>query len=205
MSKKKKVLDLIKLHSNSGVSYNPQPNFRIDNIINKNNEIINKLNNNLSDREGLNKAYNTDNKIFVDGNKMYIAGTSNVRDVYDDLKIPFHLTKYSQRYQDAEETLKNNPQVDSLISHSLGGSVALEMNNNYNDKFKTTTYSAPVFDLFKNDTVDANHQRYRTRGDIVSAFDTNAITHNKFSVNPLDLHSYNNYGDNGMQQGVIPE
>jgi hypothetical protein len=68
-------------------------------------------------------------------NKMFIAGTSNLQDVWDDLKIPFNLTRYSQRYKDADETLKTNQQVDTIIGHSLGSSVSLELNKNNNDKF----------------------------------------------------------------------
>ena len=62
----------------------------------------------LSDAEGLNKAYALPNKVYVDNNtnKMYIAGTSNFRDVWDDIKIPFHLTSNSQRYEQAEQVLK---------------------------------------------------------------------------------------------------
>jgi pimeloyl-ACP methyl ester carboxylesterase len=33
----------------------------------------------------------------------------------------------SERYQQAEAALKDNPQVDTVIGHSLGGSVALEL------------------------------------------------------------------------------
>ena len=51
---------------------------------------------------------------------MYIAGTSNFRDVWDDLKIPFHLTSNSQRYEQAEQALKENPNIKEVVSHSLG-------------------------------------------------------------------------------------
>ena len=59
---------------------------------------------------------------------MYIAGTSNLQDIWDDLKIPFNLTKYSKRYEDADKLLKDNPQIDDIVGHSLGGAVALELN-----------------------------------------------------------------------------
>ena len=74
---------------------------------------------------------------------MYIAGTSSLRDVWDDFKIPFHLTRYSQRYQDAEKELSKNPQVDSLVSHSLCGAVALELDKNRKIEFKN------VFKVFQ--------------------------------------------------------
>ena len=80
----------------------------------------------LSDEEGLAKAYDQPNKIYLNNHKMYVAGTSSWQDVWDDLKIPFHLTRYSQRYEDADKILKEHPEVDNIIGHSLGGAVTLE-------------------------------------------------------------------------------
>ena len=45
--------------------------------------------NQLTDKEGLDKAYARADKLYVNGNTMYVAGTSYVQDVWDDLKIPF--------------------------------------------------------------------------------------------------------------------
>ena len=55
---------------------------------------------------GLDSAYKSDNKISIKDDTMFVGGTSNLQDVWDDLKIPFGLTKYSQRYQDADNLLK---------------------------------------------------------------------------------------------------
>ena len=62
----------------------------------------------LSDAEGLKKAYDLSNKVYVDDNtnKMYVAGTSNLRDAWDVLKTPFHLTSHSQRYGQALESVR---------------------------------------------------------------------------------------------------
>ena len=54
--------------------------------------------------------------------------------MWDDLKIPFGLTKYSQRYQEADKMLKDNPQITNVIGHSLGGSVSLELAKNHPEK-----------------------------------------------------------------------
>ena len=43
----------------------------------------------MEDREGLNRAYGLDDGVHVDGNDLYVAGTKSMRDVLDDLKIPF--------------------------------------------------------------------------------------------------------------------
>ena len=71
------------------------------------------LTNNFHQRNqiGLNSAYKSDNKISIKDDTMFLAGTSNLQDVWDDLKIPFHLTRYTKRYQDADNLLKSNPQV----------------------------------------------------------------------------------------------
>ena len=81
------------------------------------------LNHHLSDVDGLDKAYDSDNKIFIDGNKMYIAGTQptplgnnfmntlkNTRNWIQDWKdditlIPLHLTQLSERYKTAQDEL----------------------------------------------------------------------------------------------------
>ena len=120
----------------------------------------------LSDEEGLSKAYDQPNKIYINNHKMYIAGTSNWQDVWDDLKIPFHLTRYSQRYEDAEKLLNEHPEVDSLISHSLGSAVALKLNKNYPNKYDTTTYGSPTVDFS-----DKKGKRFRHPLDPISALD----------------------------------
>ena len=149
----------------------------------------------LSDAEGLNKAYALPNKVYVDNNtnKMYIAGTSNFRDVWDDLKIPFHLTSNSQRYEQAEQVLKENPNIKTIIGHSLGGAVTLELNKNHGGKFKTYTYGSPTFQIG-----GETGERYRHGGDFISIFDKGTLNvpiENWF--NPLTAHSYEGYNDLG--------
>lgn len=174
---------------------------KMKNIIEKTKTILNEPRNKISDSEGLSRAYKQPDKLYINHNILYIAGTSNLRDVYDDLKIPFHLTKYSKRYEDAEKILRNNNDIDTLIGHSLGSSVSLELNKNYDNKFTTRNYSSPVFDIFKNNSVNDKNLRFKTSGDIISFFDKNAINISKPSINPLSLHSYDNYGNTGLEMG----
>jgi hypothetical protein len=136
---------------------------------------------------GLKKAYNTDKKVHVDGDTLFIAGTHDKQDWIDDFtKIPFYGdVKKSKRYIDVMETVKNNPNVKKVIGHSLGGSVALELEKNNPDKYKTTTYGAPVVSLTKGN-------RFRHGNDVVSAFDFGAKTVG-FNMNPLKAHGYNDY------------
>ncbi len=46
----------------------------------------------ITDREGLDKAYALPDKVFVNGDTLYVAGTSYLQDVWEDLKIPFSQT-----------------------------------------------------------------------------------------------------------------
>ena len=137
---------------------------------------------------GLQKAYNTNKGIHIDNDTMFIAGTRDFRDVYDDVtKIPlWGDLKNSKRYRDVEEEIKANPNVKKLIGHSLSGSVALEFEKN-NPGYETTTYGAPVFQLSSN-----AGNRFRHRNDPISAFDFGAKNIG-FNPNPLKAHSYKNY------------
>ena len=58
------------------------------------------------------------------------------------------MTKYSQRYHDADNLLKNNPQVSKITGASLGGVVGLELQKQHqNTIFDITTYGAPVLQM----------------------------------------------------------
>lgn len=139
---------------------------------------------------GLKKAYENPNKVHVDGDKLFIAGTSNKQDIIDDItKVPFWGdVRKSERYLTAIDTINKNPQINKLISHSLGGSVALELEKG-NPKFETTTYGAPVFDpiSFK------RGNRFRHPLDPVSILDRGAKTVDFISFNPIKAHSYSNF------------
>ena len=146
-----------------------------------NNNNFHKLNEN-----GLSKAYNNHNKVHVDNDTLYIAGTSGLKDVYDDItKIPFWGSiKDSTRYNQAKTALDSNPNITKIVGHSLGGSIALEFQKN-DPKYNTTTYGAPVLQIGTN-----IGNRYRFPYDPVSYLDNGAITVDKINFNP---HSYSNY------------
>ena len=167
----------------------------------------------LTDKEGLDKAYAQTDKLDVHGDTMYVAGTSYLRDAWDDLKVPFSQTAKAQRYIDADAMLAKNPQVKNLVGHSLGGSSVLELQKNHPEtKFRTNTYGAPVASNQAPDNID-NH-RYRNNLDPISMLDGGADSNYKasaaktmayaiFSGKPenivngiLDAHSYDNFDKN---------
>ncbi len=142
----------------------------------------------ITDKVGLEKAYGRGSKLYTHGNTLYIAGTSSLQDVWDDLKIPFNQTDKSQRYRMAVAALKLNPNITNVVGHSLGGSVALELQENFPDrKFKSNTYGAPVLSITGADN------RFRNFFDPVSILDRGAANSLHAGLNP---HSFSNFDTN---------
>ncbi len=136
----------------------------------------------MSDKVGLHRAYDSSRKIYAHGSTLYIAGTASLRDVWDDIKIPLHLTRFSDRYQNASKYLEDHKNIKSLVGHSLGGSVALELQKDFPDrKFKSNTYGAPVASLSGADN------RFRNYFDPVSILDRGADNTLHMGFNP---HSF---------------
>jgi len=148
-----------------------------------------KLTHHKENTEGLKEAYkNRQTYLYLKDDTLYIGGTQNIRDVWDDVtKVPFYGdVRKSERYKDADELLQKNPQVKKLVGHSLGGSVTLELQKQYPERnFETTTYGAPV-------TAFGKGNRYRHSGilitDPISMFDFGATTYPIRSNNPLRIH-----------------
>ena len=86
----------------------------------------------ITDAQGLENAY-SHGDYYIHGSTMYIAGSHTGKDWYDDVtKVPaWGDVRNNTRYQAAREALLDNPQVHTTIGHSLGGSVALELEKNY--------------------------------------------------------------------------
>ena len=98
---------------------------------------------------------------YIHGDTMYIAGSHTAKDWYDDVtKIPFWGDlRNSTRYQAARDALMQHPEVKRIVGHSLGGSVALELDKNYNHITSSRTYGAPVWDILGKES--NNVDRYR--------------------------------------------
>ena len=147
----------------------------------------------ITDAQGLENAY-SHGDYYIHGSTMYIAGSHTGKDWYDDVtKVPaWGDVRNSTRYQAARDALLDNPQVHTTIGHSLGGSVALELEKNYNHITSSRTYGAPVFDPLGKES--NNVSRYRNWTDPVSMFDRSAVKSIKW--NPFEstslTHDYGN-------------
>lgn len=132
------------------------------------------------DEEGLIKAYNDETApgVYYDPatKTEYIKGSSTARDWYDDFtKIPFWGdTRNAERYQQAEgaldQLLAQGKPVDRVVGHSLGGSVALQLQQD-RDIRRSRTFGAPVLDL---NPFGGKVERYRHPLDPVSILDRGA-------------------------------
>jgi hypothetical protein len=79
----------------------------------------------ITDSEGLRRAYESDSKIYVYGDAVYIAGTSSMKDVSEWPLLPRGRVTDTTRFKEALkvlEGLKTRPKL--LVGHSLGASVA---------------------------------------------------------------------------------
>lgn len=130
--------------------------------------------------EGMKKAYESKEGYFKDGNKLYVAGTRDMQDVFDWAKIPLGIFRKSKIYKNIEPIFKENEGVDYVVGHSAGGSATLELAKNFPQRQITTvTYNAPVFEMADGDKwVDEDKKplRFAVVGDPVSMLDGNAQT-----------------------------
>jgi hypothetical protein len=145
-----------------------------------------------TNRLGLAKAYQSNKSTHIDGDTMYIAGTKGAKDWYGNFtKLPVGLTKNADRYSDAVDALRANPQVKNIVVHSLGSSVAVELTKQHPDKQLElkALYASPFIDFGSK----THGNRYRHRFDPISMLDGNSKTVDIGLVSPLKSHSYDNY------------
>ena len=170
-----------------------------------------------SSSKSLDNAYNDEDGVTVEGNTMYIAGTrfdppKNIwgvldiprrirqlevpQDVLDDIKIPLGLTRYSQRYEDASAVLEANPQVNRVVSHSLGSAVGTELQQRHPERnIQAIGFGSPFFQYNKSKPSPHNI-RFRHPYDPISMLDKGAITKPKTSgskLNVLGNHSFSKF------------
>ena len=160
----------------------------------------------ITDSEGLKRAYEQGD-YYTHGRTMFVAGSHTARDWFDDFsKVPaWGDLKGSHRYQKALEEFKNNRDIDTVVGHSLGGSVSLELQKNYPSRIKKSrTYGAPVMDLLRSEA--ANNDRYRNWFDPASVSDrgaTKSVKWNLWDSGSL-THDYSNIADNVKSWNYAP-
>ena len=161
-------------------------------------------NSNLTNAQGLSRAYGNGKGFYIDGDKMYVSGTFGkgtvggaVNDILADVGLPFKMTKYSQRYKDTSTALDENNEVKHLITHSLGSSVGAQITKDYPERELTlTTYGAPF--ISRRSKITDDYINFRSILDPVSIADRGAITVYTGSLKPYTSHNYiTGYGDQG--------
>ena len=166
----------------------------------------------LTDTQGLRLAYESPNRIYRNGSILYIAGTKDPIDFYDDLKLPFYQTRNTKRYKDVDKFIqddaieidgKKHYGITDIISHSLGSAVGQQINNDYGNIFKSRSYGSPFISGQRPEDAGTN-LRIRKAGDPVSMFDRASITLNSSSLNPFDNHSYADIGNVRNKAGNEP-
>ena len=93
----------------------------------------------ITDKEGLKRSYETKYGSHQHYNKLYIAGTKDFpQDHIDDFKLLFDDTSNeTKRCRDADAYYRSHHGIDTVIGHSLGGSVSLALENKYKKKVIT--------------------------------------------------------------------
>ena len=137
-----------------------------------------------ADEKGMDEAYANPKGTSYDPatKSLYIKGSSTPTDwIEDATMIPFERTAQSERYGQAMDAYNNllyeGNDVKRVVGHSLGGSVALEMQKNLGEKgvkLDSRTFGAPVLDAKPFDRYRNKVERYRHPTDIVSIFDRGA-------------------------------
>ena len=180
---------------------------KITDVMKQTDKILNSYypNSNLTDAQGLSRAYGNGKGFYIDGDKMYISGTFGkgtfggaVNDILADVGLPFKMTKYSQRYKDTSTALDENNEVKHLITHSLGSSVGAQITKDYPERELTlTSYGAPF--ISRRSKITDDYINFRSILDPVSIVDRGAITVYTGSLNPFTNHDYiTGYGDTGL-------
>lgn len=133
---------------------------------------------------------------------MYVAGTKSSGGAWDDLKLPLNLSNRAQRYKDAKPVSDNNKDIKNIVSHSLGGSVALELQKGFPDReLQTVTYGAPMASL------TPSSDRFRNAKAVLSSLDRGAQTKHLNTLNTVTAHGYSKFdhttGTNEYKMGDV--
>ena len=84
-------------------------------------------------------TYEANDGLYQHYNNLFIEGTRDFpTDHIDDLKVPFDGTLHkTKRGRDADLYYRPHHEIDEVIGHSLGGSVALALEKQYKKQMIT--------------------------------------------------------------------
>ena len=158
----------------------------------------------IEDRFGLSNAYASPSGLYKTGKTLYISGTtgkdgSMTRDIIDDLiHLPTRNAEKTEKYKDVMNFLKDNPDVKRVVGHSLGSAVVNTLDQNFPNRFQTTTYATPAVKPKRKGKQDPKHKDYRNPNDPVSMLDGYAITSDYNEPNMITSHGFKNFAGNGL-------
>ena len=192
--------------------YQPyKKSIKIIDVMKQSDKILNSYypNSNLTDAQGSSKAYGNGKGYYIDGDKMYVAGTFGkgtfggaVNDILADVGLPLKTSKYSQRYRDTSTALDENNDVKHLITHSLGSSVGAQITKDYPQRELTlTTYSAPF--ISRRSKIPDDYISFRSILGPVSILDRSAVTVYTGYLLVLKLHCYKFHQQNLLLHIVL--
>ena len=160
--------------------------------------------NKIEDRQGLNNTYRSPSGIYRTGNTLYISGTGGKdgdweKDWTNNFSILFFRnTQNTQKYKDAMEALKKNPDVNRLVSYSLGSAVVNKIHEEQPNKFASTTYATPAIKPRRKGKQNPRKLDFRNPNDVISMFDGYAETSNFKDWNPIIAHTCKHFEGQGM-------
>ena len=158
----------------------------------------------LEDRAGLKNAYDSPSGLYKVGKSLFVSGTTGkdgsiTRDILDDLiHLPTRNAENTEKYKDAIKMLEQSPEITRLVGHSLGSAVVNTLNQNFPNKYQTTTYATPAVKPKRKGKQDPRRRDFRNPNDPVSVLDGYAITSSFDDPNPIVSHGFSNFAGNGL-------
>lgn len=122
---------------------------------------------------------------------MFIAGTnprtinSYLKDVMTDITIPLNMLSHTPRYNYAEYMLDQNPQITSVVGHSLGGAIT-QILVERKKKIIGRIYGAPIM---------RSHERVRSFRHVGDPVSINAQPISENYLHFGNPHSYRGFPD----------
>ena len=112
----------------------------------------------VTDEDGLKRAYETKDGLYQHYNQLFIAGTKDFPiDHTDGLNLPFDDTlNKTKRGRTADAYYRSHHEIDTVIGHSLGGAVALSLEKLFKKKQDGNPYGIIQSEALGSPTVSGN-------------------------------------------------